>query len=130
MLKKRQITIEKADIKAFLGPGSKFEGKLSFDELVRLDGRFTGEIHSSDTLIVGDTAEVSGDIHVGCLILSGKFKGNIIANQRVELKAPAHVEGMIQTAEIKIEEKVIFNGEIRMSSETPVVSLAKKLDSK
>lgn len=108
--------MEKADIKAFLGPGSQFEGKLSFDEMVRLDGRFIGEIHSSDTLVVGDTAEVEGDIHVGSLILSGKFKGNIFAGQRVELLEPACVEGVIETPLLKIDEKVIFNGEVRMTA--------------
>ncbi len=107
--------MEKADIKAFLGPGSQFEGKLSFDEMVRLDGRFIGEIRSSDTLVVGDTAEVEGDIYVGTLVLSGSFKGNIIASQRVELLDPARVEGVIETQLLKIEEKVIFNGEIRMT---------------
>ncbi len=108
--------MEKADIKAFLGPGSQFEGKLSFDEMVRLDGQFIGEIRSSDTLVIGDTAEVEGDIHVGTLILSGSFKGNIVASQRVELLNPARVEGVIETRVLKIEEQVIFNGEIRMAN--------------
>jgi cytoskeletal protein CcmA (bactofilin family) len=115
-MKKKNASIEKAEIKAFLGPGSQFEGKLSFDEMVRLDGRFIGEIRSSDSLVVGDTAEIEGDIHVGCLILSGNFKGNIVASQRVELLEPAKVEGVIETPLLKIEEKVIFNGEIRMTS--------------
>ncbi len=114
-MKKKNLSIEKSDIKAFLGPGSQFEGKLSFDEMVRLDGRFIGEIRSTDTLVVGDTAEIEGDIHVGCLVLSGNFKGNITATQRVELLEPAKVEGVIETPVLKIEEKVLFNGEIRMT---------------
>lgn len=117
-MKKKSVSIEKADIKAFLGPGSQFEGKLSFDEMVRLDGRFIGEIRSSDTLVVGDTAEIEGDIHVGCLVLSGNFKGNIVASQRVELLEPARVEGIIVTPMLRIDEKVVFDGEIRMTSRT------------
>ena len=113
---KKPVAIDKADIKAFLGPGSRFEGKLSFDEMVRLDGSFTGEINSSDTLVVGETAVIEGDIHVGALIFSGRFKGNIVATSMVELRAPAQVDGSIQTPVLKIEEKVVFNGEIKMSS--------------
>ena len=116
---KKGKLMEKAEIKAFLGPGSQFEGKLSFDEMVRLDGRFSGEIRSSDTLVVGDTAEVDGEISVGSLVLSGKFKGNIVASQRVELLNPAQVEGVISTPLLKIEEKVIFNGEIHMGEVAP-----------
>ena len=112
---KKPIAIDKSDIKAFLGPGSKFEGKLSFDEMVRLDGIFTGEIESSDTLIVGESAKIEGRIHVGALILSGNFKGDIKATMMVELRAPARVEGSIEAPSVKMDEKVIFNGEIKMS---------------
>ncbi len=115
---KKPVAIEKAEIKAFLGPGSRFEGKLSFDEMVRLDGCFSGEIHSTDTLIVGETAEIEGEIEVGALILSGRFKGNIVATGMVELRAPARVDGSIVTPSIKIEESVVFNGEIKMGSST------------
>ncbi|SHJ50573.1 protein CcmA, bactofilin family [Malonomonas rubra DSM 5091] len=113
---KKPVSIEKADIKAFLGPGSKFEGKLSFDEMVRLDGSFVGEINSSDTLVVGDTAVIEGEINVGALILSGQFSGNVKATTMVELRAPAKVEGTIETPQLKIEEKVIFNGQVKMTS--------------
>ncbi len=113
---KKPVAMEKAEIKAFLGPGSRFEGKLCFDEMVRLDGSFSGEIKSSDTLVVGETAVIDGDIRVGALILSGRFKGNIVASTMVELKAPAQVEGSIESPLLKIEEKVIFNGDIKMGS--------------
>ncbi len=111
---KKPIAIDKADIKAFLGPGSRFEGKMSFEEMVRIDGIFSGEINSSDTLIVGESAEIEGNIQVGALILSGHFKGDIKATTKVELKEPAQVEGSIETPMIKIDEKVLFNGEIKM----------------
>ena len=122
---KKPVAIDKADIKAFLGQGSRFEGKLNFDELVRLDGSFTGEITSSDTLIVGDTANIDGQISVGALILSGKFTGGIKATTMVELRAPAQVEGTIETPGLKIDEKVIFNGEIKMRTNTDVATTAK-----
>lgn len=116
---KKPAAIDKADIKAFLGPGSRFEGKLSFDEMVRLDGRFSGEITSSDTLIVGESAEIEGQIDVGALILSGRFKGDIKAATRVELRHPARVEGTIETPVLEIEEKVLFNGQVNMASDKP-----------
>lgn len=127
---KKPIDIDKADIKAFLGQGSHFEGKLNFDELVRLDGNFTGEICSSDTLIVGETASIEGQISVGALILSGRFVGGIKATTRVELRAPAQVEGTIETPCLKIDEKVIFNGEIKMSGETQQQTIKKTENNK
>ncbi len=122
---KKSSVLEKADIKAFLGPGSKFEGKLSFDELVRIDGTFSGEIKSSDTLIIGETADIEGSIQVGSLILSGKFKGDIKATKSVEFRYPAKVDGAIETPSLQIEEKVIFNGQISMAEKENAVPLKK-----
>ena len=38
---------------ALLGPGSSFEGKLVFEGTVQVEGVFTGEIRSKDTLVIG-----------------------------------------------------------------------------
>lgn len=111
---RKETPLEKSEIKAFLGPGSQFEGKLVFNEIVRLDGAFRGEVTSHDTLIVGETAEIQAEVEVGTLILSGRFKGNIKAKTKVELRAPAIVEGGIETPALSVEEGVILNSTISM----------------
>ena len=113
---RKETPIEKSEIKAFLGPGSQFEGKLVFNEIVRLDGAFRGEVTSHDTLIVGESAEIHADVQVGTLILSGRFKGNIKAKSRVELRAPAQVDGTIETPALSVEDGVILNGTITMTT--------------
>ena len=118
---RKETPLEKSEIKAFLGPGSKFEGKLFFDEIVRLDGTFKGEINSRDTLIIGETADIDGDVEVGTFILSGRFKGNVKAATRVELRRPAQIEGTIETPILVVEEGVMLNGNINMSNGAPTV---------
>ncbi|MBW2688602.1 MAG: polymer-forming cytoskeletal protein [Deltaproteobacteria bacterium] len=112
---RKETPIEKSEIKAFLGPGSQFEGKLVFNEIVRLDGAFRGEVTSHDTLIVGESADIQADIQVGTLILSGRFKGNIKAKTRVELRAPAQVDGSLETPALSVEDGVTLNGTITMT---------------
>lgn len=114
---RKETPLEKGDIKAFLGPGSQFEGKLVFDEIVRLDGTFRGEVTSRDTLIVGEAADIQAEVTVGTLVLSGRFKGNIKASKKVELRAPAQVEGSIETPVLSVEEGVQLNGSITMKKE-------------
>ena len=48
-----------ASLNAMLGAGSVFEGKLHFEGQVRIDGTFTGEITTTDLLVIGDGAKVS-----------------------------------------------------------------------
>lgn len=116
---RKETPIEKSEIKAFLGPGSQFEGKLVFNEIVRLDGAFRGEVTSHDTLIVGESADIQADVQVGTLILSGKFKGNVKAKSRVELRAPANVDGAIETPALSVEDGVVLNGTISMTTGEP-----------
>lgn len=111
---RKDSTLEKGDIKAFLGPGSQFEGKLLFNEIVRIDGSFRGEIVSRDTLIIGDEADVEAEVTVGSLVLSGRFKGNIKATDKVDLRAPARVEGNIETPRLSVQEGVVLNSSLVM----------------
>ena len=104
-----------SDIKAFLGKGSEFEGKLTFQETVRIDGNFKGQITSSGSLIIGDTAVVVAEIEVGTAIISGNVEGNIKARERLELHPPAKVLGSIITPKLVVIEGSIFEGNCRMS---------------
>lgn len=114
---RKNSALEKGEIKAFLGPGSHFEGKLAFDEIVRLDGTFRGEITSQDTLIVGETADLQAQVIVGSLIISGKLRGSIKAVTRVEMRAPAQIDGDVETPSLTVEEGVIWNGQLIMKQE-------------
>ena len=111
----RSGTVTENNIKAFLGAGSDFEGRMVFNESMLLDGTFRGEISSEDMLIVGGKANLQAEVMVGTLIISGCFQGNIKAKTRVELCAPAQVNGVIEAPAISIEDGVIFNGTIKMN---------------
>ncbi|RJO66270.1 MAG: polymer-forming cytoskeletal protein [Myxococcales bacterium] len=107
------------EINALLGKGSEFEGKLTFEGTVRIDGRFVGEIVSEDTLIVGEGAEVEAEIKVNRVVIYGNVKGNVIAPASVNLHAPARLLGSIATRSLTIAEGVIFEGSCHMT-EPPV----------
>ena len=103
-----------ADLNAFLGKGCEYDGKLTFEGSVRIDGKFAGEIFSNDILLVGEGAVVKAEIDVGTIIVSGVVEGNITAKKMVELKAPAFVRGTITTPAITIEQGVVFEGSCKM----------------
>ena len=104
------------ELNALLGKGSSFEGKLLFEGSVRIDGKFSGEIMSTDVLIIGEGAEVKGDIQVGSLVIVGDYNGNAKASKAIELKAPAKVRGTLTTASIVIERGVFFDGQCKMDT--------------
>ena len=105
-----------ATLNALLGPGSVVEGKVSFQGQVRIDGRFTGEITTTDLLIIGEQAKVAAEISCGSAVVSGEVTGNIKATASVELHKPARVKGDIATPSLSIDRGVVFNGISKMES--------------
>ena len=104
------------NLTAFIDQGSQFEGKLSFKDTVRIDGRFEGEISSENTLIVGETGEIEASIRSTHVVISGTVVGDITAGRQIVLHKTAQVQGNIETPSIVIEEGAVFNGQVRMSS--------------
>jgi len=103
-----------ANLSAFIDQGSVFEGKLSFKDTVRIDGTFSGEIASENTLIVGETGSIEATIRSNTVIVSGTVAGNILAARQIVLHKSARVEGDMTAPSLVIEEGAIFNGQLSM----------------
>ncbi len=108
-----------AEVNALLGRGSEFEGKLTFEGTVRIDGKFSGEIFSDDTLIIGEGARVKAEIAVANVIIYGDVIGDVKATARVELHAPCRLKGNISAAQLIIDQGVVFDGNCQMTSGAP-----------
>jgi cytoskeletal protein CcmA (bactofilin family) len=102
------------ELNGFLDRGASFKGELEFEDTMRIDGRFTGKIVSKNELIVGESAPIEGDIHVGRIAISGTVIGKIIADQRVEIHRNGKVFSDIDTPALVIEEGAIFQGNCTM----------------
>jgi len=106
------------EINTLLGRGSEFEGKLTFEGTVRIDGKLKGEVFSDDVLVVGEGAMLEAEVDIGEIIIQGTVVGNIRAKRSVEIHAPGRVEGDITTPELQIAKGVIFEGRSFMKNAT------------
>ncbi len=112
----------RGEIKAFLGEGTDFKGTLTFEGTVRIDGKLEGEVHTKDTLIVGESAVVNAEINVNVIVVSGTVRGNITSTGKVEVHRPGKLFGNVKTPSLFIEEGVIFEGSCTMTQEDSKVS--------
>lgn len=132
MLKRDELTSvpsTSGDLNALLGRGSEFEGKLTFEGTVRIDGKFSGTIVTNDVLVIGEGAKVSAEISCGTVIVHGELNGNLKAKTAVELHHPARMKGNIETPSLMVEKGVVFEGQTKMdgaekSSAKPAASPA------
>ena len=102
------------ELNGFLDKGASFKGELEFDDTMRIDGKFNGRITSKNELIVGESANIEGDIHVGRVAISGTVIGKIVADQRVEIHRNGKVYSDVDTPALIIEEGAIFQGNCTM----------------
>jgi cytoskeletal protein CcmA (bactofilin family) len=98
------------EITTLLGRGATFEGKLTFEGTVRVDGKLKGEVFSDDVLVVGEGALVEAEIDVGEIIIQGTVVGNIHAKRGIEIHAPGRVKGDLHTPSLQIDKGVVFEG--------------------
>jgi cytoskeletal protein CcmA (bactofilin family) len=102
------------EVHTLIGKGSEFEGKLTFEGQVRIDGKFSGQINTKDVLVIGEGARVQAEINAGTVIINGVVEGNIRAVQLIELHQPGKVKGNLETPSLSIDRGVVFEGSCKM----------------
>ncbi len=107
------------DITTILGESSAFEGKLTFEGTVRIDGRFKGEIRTQGTLIIGQSAELEADIKAATVVVHGLLRGDVTASESLTIQAPARVYGNLSTPTLTVERGAFFEGHCGMSGAQP-----------
>ena len=117
--------VKPGDLTGFIDEASEIEGTYRFSGTVMLNGRFRGELASSDTLIVGEKGVVHATIQAGVVLVSGEVVGNIVATDRVELRGHARVTGDVDAPVVVVEEGVFFEGHCRMTRSRADESVAR-----
>ncbi len=91
-----------------LGAGLVFEGTISGDADLSIEGVVKGDVHVA-RLVVGEHAVVEGNIRAGQVEVRGRVIGEIEA-QAVKLAESAHVEGDITHGQLSIDVGAYFQG--------------------
>jgi len=106
---------ESEEIKAILGKGAEFVGKLIFNGSVRIDGDFQGEIHGQGSLVVGEGALVKANIVVKSIYVGGEVQGKIEAKEKITIHSTGKFLGDIYTPVLIMEEGAFFDGKSHMT---------------
>lgn len=103
-----------SDLNGFLDAGSHVTGELTFEASFRIDGKLTGSVHSEGDLIVGESGEVEGEVHVGQVFIAGTVRGNLHAKRKVQVAPTGRVFADLETPVLQIEEGARFEGRCAM----------------
>lgn len=112
----------KSHVPSIISEDLNITGDVISKSEIQVDGEIKGDIHCA-SLVVGETAVISGSIVADEVTVRGKVIGSI-RGIRVSLQSSSHVTGDIFHNTLAIEMGAFFEGKSRRSS-NPLAATAK-----
>lgn len=91
-----------------------WEGKLTSNGNVRVEGTIHGEVHSAGTLYVTANARIDGTIQARNIILAGEIEGQVSCDERLEILPGGSARGEVQTATLVVHEGAFIDSRFQM----------------
>ena len=108
---------------AYIGSTLVIKGDISSGEPLSISGRVQGKIDvAGHPVIVENGGRVDADVTATSITIGGCVKGTLIAEQRIELRHTAEVEGDLSAPMLSIQDGAYVLGKIEIAGKR-VVSL-------
>ncbi|MBT8142194.1 MAG: polymer-forming cytoskeletal protein [Gammaproteobacteria bacterium] len=125
------------NIDTLIGQNTRITGDIEFAGGLHIDGIVNGNIVANQStqcvLRISDKGLVEGNVNVPHVVLNGTVKGDVIANEKVELGSSARVIGNVYYSLIEMAMGAEINGQLihqpAKQKKTAMVSGAKPADS-
>ncbi len=102
-------------LNTIIGRGSCFEGKLTVDNSVRIDGVFKGELACTGELTISQSGEAEADLQCKDAYIDGVVSGTVRAD-KVRLDTQSRFTGEVYTDSFTVSEGAIFHGSCSMEN--------------
>ena len=99
---------------SIIGPGMHVIGECETDGTIRIEGTVQGAVRAGKAVVVGKDGVVDGDLFTQDAVVSGRVRGTLVAESRLELQATCIIEGEVRARRMQLEEGAILNGTVRM----------------
>jgi len=104
---------------ANIGKSLHIKGELSGSEDLTIDGKVEGKITlNGQHVTIGPNGHVTAEIHAKSVIVGGQMKGNVIADDRVEIAATGSMLGDVRAPRVVLVDGARFKGSIDMDGKS------------
>lgn len=117
---------ENANSNSLFGKGTSIFGDVNCDGDIRIDGTLQGNLCVTGKLIVGESANVVGELRANQAEIYGKINGKLIVDELLSIKNAGMVEGDLFAGKLQIEPTATFNGVCHMTMPANVVDINKE----
>ena len=129
MWKRKTRSKPQKRIDSLIGAGTSVLGNVTFSGGLRIDGKVLGNVIAVGaepcTLVIGEHAEVQGEIRVSHVVVNGKVVGPVLADGYVELQPKARVVGDVSYKTLEMHVGAVLRGRMNHAEPgmAPVVEL-------
>lgn len=79
-----------------------------------IKGKYRGNLETKGIIYIADNGNVEGNINTGSLIIAGKFKGEVVAEEKVSMKTTARLYGKVRAPSLEADAGAIFVGHLHI----------------
>lgn len=100
-----------------ISAGTVIKGEIISPNDIRIDGLFEGKVISKNRVVIGESANVKGDIVCENIDLWGKVEGNLYVKDTLALKEGSNMNGNLHIRRLLVELGATFNGSCKTITE-------------
>lgn len=119
---KQQNIIQDKIADTVIGIETEMKGNIDSRGIIRIYGKYTGDICTSSDVIIGEGGYVSGNIRADNISIAGVVEGNVIAYKLLEMKPTGKLIGDVLVRKISLLEGAMFKGRSTMLADDDVDS--------
>ncbi len=100
-------------LNALLGRGATYEGDLSFEGRVRVDGLFRGRIFTEEILEIGEEGRIEGEVDAHTLVVAGMVDGTVRVGGVLRVESTGRLHGEVEAETLVVREGARLNARVR-----------------
>ena len=127
---KRRFLDSSSASPTFIGVNSVFVGDIRGSGQFVVSGEVHGDGELDGALNLSVTGKWHGQVRAQQAIIAGTILGGLIVQDKLEIGYTAVIRGRVSARTVAIAKGAIVDGEIEVTSETPVIQFEEKRDIK
>jgi cytoskeletal protein CcmA (bactofilin family) len=116
------------NLSTIIGEDVELTGTVKCNDSIQINGKLNGDLNCSGDAIIGEKANVQGNLTVNGVSVMGQVNGNIVAKDKIELKSSARVNGDIKSKRLTVVDGVTFIGKSEVNPSGAPAGVAAKSD--
>ncbi|MCA8988031.1 MAG: polymer-forming cytoskeletal protein [Planctomycetaceae bacterium] len=115
-----------AKVNNIISEGTVIEGNVMADGDINVNGKVTGDVSTKSQLIIGQTANIQGNITAENADIAGSVNGTVTVSGLLTIRQSSKIDGDVITKNLNVESGSMFTGRFQVGSSTKFTSPGKE----